>query len=107
MIQEQFILQISKQLTIAFSPVKNTLELLESGATIPFIARYWKEATQNLDEVQIAAIQESYQRILEFEKRKNFILKSKVLKTFVNGTLVYDNGTFDGNYRGKRLIFSI
>lgn len=76
MIKEQFILQISKQLTLAFSPVKNTLELLESGATIPFIARYRKEATQNLDEVQIAAIQEAYQRILEFEKRKKFILSS-------------------------------
>jgi uncharacterized protein len=76
MIKEQFILQISKQLTIAFSSVKNTLELLESGGTIPFIARYRKEATQNLDEVQIATIQESYQRILEFGKRKNFILSS-------------------------------
>ncbi len=32
--------------------------------------------------------------------------KSKVLKTFVNGTLVYDNGTFDENYRGKRLTFN-
>jgi len=67
---------IANQLQINFSQVKNTLELLESGATIPFIARYRKEATQNLDEVQIAAIQESYQRILEFEKRKKFILSS-------------------------------
>ncbi|MGE0561426.1 MAG: Tex family protein [Flavobacteriales bacterium] len=70
------LLSISKELNINFRQVKNTLELLASGATIPFISRYRKEATQNLDEVQIAAIQEAHQRILEFEKRKKFILSS-------------------------------
>jgi len=68
--------KIAKELLLESKQVKNTLELLESGATIPFIARYRKEATQNLDEVQIAAIQEAHQRILEFEKRKKFILSS-------------------------------
>ncbi len=76
MILNRQIEQISRQLNIAFIQVKNALELLNKGATVPFISRYRKEATGNLDEVQIAAIQESYQRILEFEKRKNFILSS-------------------------------
>src|SRR5690606_29081348 len=67
---------IAKTLNLTENQVKNTLELLDSGATIPFISRYRKEATQNLDEVQIAAIQEAHQRILEFEKRKKFILSS-------------------------------
>lgn len=68
--------KIARELLLELKQVKNTLELLASGATIPFISRYRKEATQNLDEVQIAAIQEAYQRILEFEKRKKFILSS-------------------------------
>ncbi len=76
MFKENHITIISKQITVTSNQIKNTLELLESGATIPFIARYRKEATQNLDEVQIAAVQEAYQRILEFEKRKKFILSS-------------------------------
>ncbi len=68
--------KIARELLLELKQVKNTLELLASGATIPFISRYRKEATQNLDEVQIAAIQEAHQRILEFEKRKKFILSS-------------------------------
>lgn len=68
--------KIAKELQFEIKQVKNTLELLASGATIPFISRYRKEATQNLDEVQIAVIQEAHQRILEFEKRKKFILSS-------------------------------
>ncbi|HRP59073.1 MAG TPA: Tex-like N-terminal domain-containing protein, partial [Vicingus sp.] len=70
------LISISKELNLDSKQVKNTLELLDSGATIPFIARYRKEATQNLDEVQISAIQEANQRKIEFEKRKKFIVSS-------------------------------
>jgi len=73
---EKNLISISKELNLDSKQVKNTLELLDSGATIPFIARYRKEATQNLDEVQISAIQEANQRIMEFEKRKKFIISS-------------------------------
>lgn len=51
----------------------NTLELLDSGATVPFISRYRKERTGSLDEVQIAAIQEQYDKLKTISKRKETI----------------------------------
>ena len=56
--------------------IKNTIELLDSGATIPFIARYRKELTGNLDEVQIEEIQQVSAKFNEIGKRKETILKS-------------------------------
>ena len=47
---------IARELGLQEKQVQNVLELLEGGATIPFIARYRKEATDSLDEVQIGAI---------------------------------------------------
>jgi uncharacterized protein len=54
----------------------NTITLLDEGATVPFIARYRKEMTGQLDEVQILAIKEQYQKFQEVEKRREAILKS-------------------------------
>ncbi|MCL4159333.1 UNVERIFIED_CONTAM: hypothetical protein GTU68_000560, partial [Idotea baltica] len=51
------------------------LQLLSDGATIPFIARYRKEATHSLDEVQIASIEKEWKRLKELEDRKNTILE--------------------------------
>lgn len=65
---------ISKALNIAEKQVKATLDLLESGCTIPFISRYRKEATGSLDEVQIAAINDQYEKLGELQKRKVTIL---------------------------------
>lgn len=56
--------------------VKNTLELLIDGATIPFIARYRKEATGSLDEVQIAKVQSVHKQLEALEKRKATILSA-------------------------------
>lgn len=56
--------------------VEAVLELLESGATIPFIARYRKEATGELDEVEIAEIQDAWKKMLELDKRREVILQS-------------------------------
>ena len=56
--------------------VRNTILLLKEGATIPFIARYRKEHTGSLDELQIAAIQKEYQYFTELESRKLTILKT-------------------------------
>ena len=56
--------------------IDNTLHLFNSGATIPFIARYRKEQTKNLDEVQIALIQDLSEKYIDLEKRKNFILNA-------------------------------
>ncbi|WP_428659505.1 Tex family protein [Runella sp.] len=54
----------------------NTITLFDEGATVPFIARYRKEMTGQLDEVQINAIKEQYQKFQEVVKRREAILKS-------------------------------
>lgn len=56
--------------------VEAVIELLESGATIPFIARYRKEATGELDEVEIAEIQDAWKKMQELDKRREVILQS-------------------------------
>ena len=56
------------------SAVENTIELLTGGATIPFLARYRKELTGNLDEVHIEALHDAYAKYTELEKRKESIL---------------------------------
>ena len=67
---------ISESLNIPKTRVENTIALFDQGATIPFIARYRKEVTGSLDEVQIADIQTQYQKLKELEKRREAILKS-------------------------------
>ncbi len=67
---------IAKQLNIAEQGVENTIALLDLGCTIPFIARYRKERTGNLDEVQITQISESYDKLKEIAKRKETIIKT-------------------------------
>ena len=73
---EIFSKMIATALNIAVHQVKNTLTLLESGATIPFISRYRKEATGGLNEVQIAEISEQNEKLCEMAKRKETILKT-------------------------------
>jgi len=67
---------ITRVLGIAENYVKNTLDLLESGATIPFISRYRKEHTGSLNEVQIAEIRDLYEKWVELDKRRGVILDS-------------------------------
>ncbi|MGK5090674.1 Tex family protein [Deltaproteobacteria bacterium TL4] len=68
--------QITQELSLNLSQVKNTVDLLLAENTIPFIARYRKEATDNLDEVQIAQIQDRYTYLQELEERREVILES-------------------------------
>lgn len=67
---------IADELNLKEEQVKNTLALLESGATIPFISRYRKEATGSLNEVQIGQIKELHTRLVELDKRRAAILDS-------------------------------
>ncbi|WP_026628800.1 Tex family protein [Dyadobacter alkalitolerans] len=67
---------IAQQTSISEKQVKNTIQLFEEGATLPFISRYRKEATGGLDEAQIGAIKDAWQKQLEVEKRREAILKS-------------------------------
>ncbi|MCB0606423.1 MAG: RNA-binding transcriptional accessory protein [Lewinellaceae bacterium] len=71
-----FVQFIAGSLSLPAHKVKNTLQLLEGGATVPFIARYRKEATGSLDETEIHAIQKESKRIGDLEKRKEVILAS-------------------------------
>ncbi|MBQ9357286.1 MAG: RNA-binding transcriptional accessory protein, partial [Prevotella sp.] len=67
---------IAQSLQLNPEAVRNTLSLLDEGCTIPFISRYRKERTGSLDEVQIAAISDEYERLKETAKRKETVLKT-------------------------------
>ena len=69
-------LLISTALNIAERQVESTLNLLNEGATIPFISRYRKEMTGGLDEVQIGNIKERYDKLCEITKRKETIINT-------------------------------
>jgi protein Tex len=71
-----FASQVSGKLNITLKQTTAVLQLLTEGSTIPFIARYRKDVTGNLDEVQIAAIQEQAKFEEEFFTRKTFIEKA-------------------------------
>ena len=67
---------IANRLELNQLQVEKTIELLEQGATVPFIARYRKEATGSLNEVQIAAIRDLLLKLKELDKRREAILQS-------------------------------
>ena len=72
---ETIINSIAKSLKVSVEQVKNTLSLLEEGNTVPFIARYRKEATKGLDEEQILYIEKQYQYEQNLADRKEAVLK--------------------------------
>lgn len=67
---------VAKELAISNKQVEATLELLDGGATVPFISRYRKEVTGSLDEVQVADIRDRVAQLRELDKRRESILKS-------------------------------
>ena len=67
---------IAEQLNLGPRQVEKTIELLEQGATVPFIARYRKEVTGSLNEVQITAIRDLLIKLKELDKRREAILSS-------------------------------
>jgi uncharacterized protein len=76
MTDEEILQQIADDLNVKLVQVKNTVQLLDDGNTIPFIARYRKENTGSLDEEVIRNIQERLTYIRSLEQRKKTILKS-------------------------------
>lgn len=74
--QNNYTTLIANSIGVREFQVKNVLSLLSEGATIPFIARYRKEMTGSLDEVQIAAIKHFYDKLVEIDKRREVILNS-------------------------------
>lgn len=67
---------LTEELSVKLFQVENTLTLLDDGATIPFIARYRKERTGGLDEIQLRTLAERYEYLQELEERKETVLKS-------------------------------
>ncbi|RZS96862.1 Tex family protein [Cecembia calidifontis] len=72
----QHFVKVAQELNIKVKQVTDTIELLDEGATVPFISRYRKEVTGSLDEVQVAAIRDRIQQLRELDKRREAILKS-------------------------------
>ena len=73
---QNHIAAIGKELELRTDGVQATISLLKEGATIPFIARYRKEATGGLDEVAITAIRDRLNQLEELDARKAAVLKS-------------------------------
>ncbi len=67
--------QIATQLSLKPWQVQAVLKLLSEGATLPFISRYRKEATGNLDEVEVGAIKDLHEKAEQLEKRRAFVLE--------------------------------
>lgn len=73
---EQHVLKIASELSIQPRQVAATAVLLEEGGTVPFIARYRKERTGELDEVKIMNIRDRLEQLEELDKRRDSIMKS-------------------------------
>jgi uncharacterized protein len=73
---EKHVVKISGEMDLTVSQVRATASLLDNAATIPFIARYRKEATGSLDEVAVAGIRDRLEQLRELDKRQESILKT-------------------------------
>ncbi len=73
---QEFSKIIALKLKLGEKEVSNLIDLLEQGATIPFISRYRKEMTGSMDEVQVGDVKDELNRLRELEKRRDAVLKS-------------------------------
>jgi len=84
---ERFVARIAAELNVPATKVSSTARLLAEGATVPFIARYRKEATGSLDEVAITAVRDRMAQLVELEQRREAILKSLTERNLLTDTL--------------------
>jgi uncharacterized protein len=84
---EKHLKKIAGELKIKVEQVKATADLLADGATLPFIARYRKEATGSLNEVSITTIRDRLAQLQELDKRRESILKSLEERELLSDTL--------------------
>ena len=73
---DKILLQIAAELKVRPAQVKTAVELLDGGATVPFIARYRKEATDGLDDIQLRELEARLAYLRELEERRAAVLKS-------------------------------
>jgi len=76
MTNEKYSAILALELNIAATFVRNTIHLLDEGATIPFIARYRKEMTGSMDEVVIARVRDRLNQLKELDSRRETIIRS-------------------------------
>ena len=75
-VNEKIVKQIASDMSVSENKVSSTVKLLQADNTVPFIARYRKEVTGSLDEIQIYEIQKQLGYYSELEERKQTILKT-------------------------------
>src|SRR3954468_8118757 len=75
---ELHVVKITKELGLQTRQVAATAVLLEEGGTVPFIARYRKERTGEMDEVQITAVRDRLEQLEELDKRRTSVLDSLI-----------------------------
>jgi uncharacterized protein len=93
MSSSQTVATVARELSLSPQQVTSTLALFAEGNTLPFIARYRKEATGGLDEVQLRDVRDRAQYLTELDDRRTAILKSideqgkldDALRTAING----------------------
>ena len=73
---QKIIAQIAQELSVKPHQVKAAVDLLDGGATVPFIARYRKEATDGLDDIQLRELEQRLGYLRELEDRRAAVLKS-------------------------------
>ena len=84
---EVYVSRVAKELSLSESGVRAAAALFAQDATIPFVARYRKEATGNLDEVQLAAIRDRLSQLKELDERRAAILKSLIERNLLTDEL--------------------
>ncbi len=83
----EYAVKIAGEMQLAAGQVSEVAELFAEGATIPFVARYRKEATGSLDEVALAAIRDRLNQLAQMDKRREAILKSLEERNLLSDTL--------------------
>ena len=79
--------QIADEIKVTVKQVEATLALLAEDCTVPFIARYRKEATGLLDEVQITSIRDINERLTQLDKRRDSMIKSLIERNLLTDEL--------------------
>ncbi|MDE5868907.1 MAG: RNA-binding transcriptional accessory protein, partial [Muribaculaceae bacterium] len=74
--QEKLYSAVAERTGLPLKGVKAVIELLDEGATVPFISRYRKERTGSLDEVKIRAVETALKQVRELEARREFVIHS-------------------------------
>jgi uncharacterized protein len=86
-LREGHVTKIAEELSVARHQVKATADLLAEGGTIPFIARYRKEATGSLDEIAVTAVRDRLGQLYELDKRRAAILNSLIERDLLTDEL--------------------